>query len=162
MKNVCLLMAILLMCATCISAQETENEFYDEENEFLNAYVIVIDTSENYFELQTLMYEVSKKLNFEIDTMERGYDIRKDLICLPDDHEDEIYAGDYFPRRYPSENLSIEYFIIYESSTNNKMMALVAGIFEDENVARQVLNTINKKFSKSFIVNSDLYIGTMH
>ncbi|WP_262490545.1 hypothetical protein [Hymenobacter sp. CRA2] len=35
------------------------------------------------------------------DTLGRFFDEQKNLIRLPDDDEDELYAGDYFPRRCP-------------------------------------------------------------
>ena len=81
---------------------------------------------------------------------------------MPDDHEDEIYAGDYFPRRYPSEDLSLEYLIIYDNNAINKTIALVAGIYEEENEAQILLNKLKKHHPKSFVVNTDLYIGCMH
>ena len=94
-----------------INAQEISDEQY------MNAYIVVSDTSQNYFELRQKMLNLNEKLKTEIDTMGRGFNKKKNLICLPENDEDEIYAGDYFPRRYPSETLSLEYLIYY---TNGK------------------------------------------
>ena len=42
------------------------------------------------------------------DTMGRFYNKFIDLIALPDDYENIMYAGQYFERREPTENLSLE------------------------------------------------------
>jgi hypothetical protein len=140
-----------------IKAQE-----FSEEEDFYNAFIIVVDTSHDYYELRELMFDIYHKFSMEIDTMERGYDKTKDLICLPDDHEDEIYAGDYFPRRFPSEGLSLEYIIIYTNNSTHRNIGLLAGVFESEDEALRLLNKIKINYKKTFIINTDLYMGCMH
>jgi hypothetical protein len=162
MKFLIILIGVLFIHCSVVTAQEYEEEEYNEEDEFLNAYVVVVDTSDNYFNIRNLMFDVSQQLNMEIDTLERSYDVNKDLICLPDDHEDEIYAGDYFPRSYPSDGLSIEYLIIYNNNTSNKTFALISGIFEEESEAKNLLSNLKNIYKKSFLINTDLYIGSMH
>ena len=106
MKKIIFILSVLFFSIN-INAQKN----YDEQ--YMNAYIVVSDTSQNYFELRQKMFELSKVLKTEIDTMGRGFNKNKNLICLPENDEDEIYAGDYFPRRYPSETLSLEYLIYY-------------------------------------------------
>ena len=69
-------------------------------------FVVVADTSFDYSTLHKKMFELNSKLKIPIDTMGRFYNKSKNLIALPDNDKDEIYAGDYFPRRFPSDNLS--------------------------------------------------------
>lgn len=68
----------------------------------------------------------------------------------------------YFPRRYPSEELSLEYLIVYDNNASDKTIALIAGIYESESEAKNVLSKIKKYRSNSFIVNTDLYLGCIH
>lgn len=110
--------SILVLSFSKINAQESDDFMY------MNAFIIVADTSESYEILHKKMYELSSKLNFEVDTMGRGYDKNKGLICLPENHEDEIYAGDYFPRRYPSDKLSLEYLDYYKKEINHLVVLL--------------------------------------
>ncbi|MBQ4914249.1 hypothetical protein J8L85_07365 [Maribacter sp. MMG018] len=134
------------------------------EGEYMNAYVVVSDTSQNYFELRQKMFDLHKKLKIEIDTMGRGFNQEKNRICLPENDEDEIYAGQYFIRRYPSETLSLEYLAYYTEGqkTRENTMALVTAITDNKEEADQKLVRLKKYADKAFIVNSRIYMGCMH
>ncbi|MBX2930638.1 MAG: hypothetical protein KF781_01685 [Chitinophagaceae bacterium] len=87
------------------------------------------------------------------------------MIALPDDDEDEIYAGDYFPRRFPSEtteNLSLEYLNFYQENARDKTIALVAGIYEKENSADSALIILKKVEQRGFKIKAKIYTGCMH
>jgi metal-responsive CopG/Arc/MetJ family transcriptional regulator len=157
MKKIITIFSILLFGLN-INAQEISDEQY------MNAYIVIADTSQNYIELRKKMFDINEKLKTEIDTMGRGFNREKNLICLPENDEDEIYAGDYFPRRYPSETLSLEYLIYY---TNGKKptegtIALVTIITDNKEKADKKLAEIKKYSDKAFIVNSQIYMGCMH
>ena len=157
MKKIITIFLILLFGLN-INAQEISDEQY------MNAYIVVSDTSQNYFELRQKMFDLKEKLKTEIDSMGRGFDKKKNLICLPENNEDEIYAGDYFPRRYPSETLSLEYLIYY---TNGKIqtegtIALVTIITDNKEKAEKKLAEVKKYSDRAFIVNSKIYMGCMH
>ena len=157
MKKIITIFLILLFGLN-INAQEISDEQY------MNAYIVVSDTSQNYFELRQKMFDLNEKLKTEIDSMGRGFDKKKNLICLPENDEDEIYAGDYFPRRYPSETLSLEYLIYY---TNGKKptegtIALVTIITDNKEKAEKKLAEVKKYSNRAFIVNSKIYMGCMH
>lgn len=157
MKKIITIFSILLFGLN-INAQEISDEQY------MNAYIVIADTSQNYVELRKKMFDINEKLKTEIDTMGRGFNREKNLICLPENDEDEIYAGDYFPRRYPSETLSLEYLVYY---TNGKKptegtIALVTIITDNKEKADKKLAEIKKYSNKAFIVNSQIYMGCMH
>ncbi len=97
------LLILLVPSIFMAAAQEPTDDLY------MNAFVVVADTSHDYHELRTTMCSIAHQLGLQIDTMGRGYDAAKCLIALPIDDADELYAGEYFPRRYPSETLSLEY-----------------------------------------------------
>ena len=98
-----ILIMMLLSCGRTI--KQTETEIQQEENyaeaidpgdtvEYLWCTVLIVDTGNIYYALNEKMYALGRTLNIEIDTIGRYYDKEKDLICLPEDDEDEMYAGD--------------------------------------------------------------------
>lgn len=75
---------------------------YSQETSVSNnkMYVIVTDTSENYQELYQELEVVKKRFHLKDNTMGRIYNSKKKKLCYPDNFEDEIAQGEYFPRRY--------------------------------------------------------------
>jgi hypothetical protein len=136
----------------------------DDSIDYNNAtyYLVIADTSKNYFELQKKMFEINQKLNISIDTMGRFYNKSKNLIAFPDNDVDEIYAGDYFPRRFPSKSISLEYLDFYKRKSGEKTIALVTGIYETEKSADSALTNLNRTENKAFKIKADIYIGCMH
>lgn len=92
MNKIIVLWAFLLW-SLHFNAQE------NPEGEYMNAYIVVSDTSQNYFELRQKMFDLQDRLKIKIDTMGRGFNKEKNRICLSENDEDEIYAGHYFARR---------------------------------------------------------------
>lgn len=125
-------------------------------------YVVVADTSLDYNFLDKKMFELNRQFKIPIDSMGRFYNKAKNLIALPDNDDDEIYAGDYYPRRYPSENLSLEYLGFYQSRARKKTIALVTGIYETKKSADSALRIIQQAERKGFKIKSEIYIGCMH
>lgn len=125
-------------------------------------FIVVADTGSNYFPLQEKMYALSKQLNIPIDTMGRHYNTTKNLIALADDDEDEMYAGDYYPRRDVSEHLSLEYLNFYQPEAPDKTIALVAGIYEAEKGADSLLSILKKADKNSFKFKANVFVGCMH
>ncbi len=137
-------------------------EIDSAENDFANYFLVVIDTSINYYTLKKKMLKANKKLTIPIDTLGRYYNKTKNLIALPDNHSDEIYAGEYYPRRFPSENLSLEYLDFYQKNAKPKTIALVGGIYEKEEQADSLLTILKNTEKKAFKLKSKMYIGCMH
>ncbi len=78
-----------------------------ESDEYASYHIVIVDTGKSYNDLLLKMTNLSLRIQVPIDSMGRFFDPVANLIKLPDNDEDEIYAGDYFPRRVPSETLSI-------------------------------------------------------
>ena len=134
-----------------------------EEQPTATYYVVMADTGENYYQLRDNMLRISKATGMPIDTMGRGYDEEKDLICLPKNDEDEVYAGEYYPRRFPSVNLSLEYLDTYKKEqVGETTMALVAGIFETRQSADSLLRVIKPVSRTPFVEMAKIYTGCMH
>lgn len=125
-------------------------------------FVVVADTSPDYYFLQQKMVALNRQLKIPIDTMGRFYNKAKNLIALPDNDEDEMYAGSYYPRRFPSDNLSLEYLDFYQKQAGEKTIALVTGIYETETDADSALRVLKNTEEKVFKIKADIYVGCMH
>jgi hypothetical protein len=144
---------------------ETLNDTIDDgdnASDYQTMYVVVADTSAVYYPLHEKMFALHTSLKQEIDTMGRYYDKKLDKIVLPLDDEDDIYAGDYYPRRYASSALSLEYLSMYSDTASPKTMALVTGIYESEKSADSAFVIVKQKAPKAFTLKAKIYMGCMH
>lgn len=132
------------------------------EDDYVLMYAVVADTSLDYYKLDKKMYSLSAAKNIPVDTMGRYYDAKKKKIILPDTDEDEMYRGEYFPRRFPSTYLSLEYYATYTTNNSGDMMAICAGLFENEKEADSVLKSIKSDAPQAFKVAAKMYLGCMH
>lgn len=146
----------MFLIPTLLLSQNDLNENY------MNIYVVVADTSQVYQDLKIKMIDLREKLNIEIDTMGRGYDLKKDLICLPENDQDEMYAGDYFPRRFPSKTISIEYLSLYNRESGEKSIGIIVGIFDNKNKAENSLKKLKDFTNGAYIIKANIYRGCLH
>ncbi len=145
-----------------INHTQNNNAKDTADNDYATYFVVVADTSSDYFLLRKKMFYINKQTGIPIDTAGRFYNKVKNLIALPDNDADEIYAGDYLPRRFPSNNLSLEYLGLYQKQAKEKTIALVTGIYETEKRADSVLVILQKIEKKTFKIKSNMYIGCIH
>lgn len=150
------------VAASVTATDYTLNDRADSyEGEAATFYIVIADTSGSYNMLREKMLLLHNYSKIPIDTMGRTYIISKDLIALPYDDQDEMYAGDYYPRRFPSKALSLEYLSLYQEKAGEKTIALVAGIYERHYSADSAMSTLSQS-EKAFVVKSDMYIGCIH
>ena len=126
------------------------------------SFVVVADTSSDYYFLHKKMCQLSQQFGIPIDTMGRFYNKTKNLIALPDNSEDEMYAGNYFERTFPSHNLSLEYLPYYQRPAGEKTIALVTGIYEKEKSADSAIMVLKKTERKVFKIKVDFYVGCLN
>lgn len=127
-------------------------------------YVVVADTSLSYSILHRKMVDLNHNLKIPIDTLGRYYNKSKNRIVLPDNDEDKMYAGEYYPRRFPADSLeylSLEYLTEYQEAGMNTI-ALVTGIYETEKRADSILTILKKREKKAFKIKANIYVGCMH
>ncbi|WP_159021520.1 hypothetical protein [Formosa sp. L2A11] len=154
MKKIVILLAILI--PSFLFSQNQIN------NDYADVYIVIADTSNVYQDLKLEMRSIHKKTGLKIDMMDREYNPAKDLICLPEDAEDDMYAGSYFPRRDPSATLSIEYLGFYDPKFDKKTMGIITGLFSSQTEAEQQLVTIKKIENKAYVLKANIYVGCMH
>jgi hypothetical protein len=138
------------------------SDIAEQIDAYADFYIVIADTGRNYYPLRDKMLELSHATGIAIDTMDRYYDKKKDLIKLPDNYpEDDIFAGDYFIRRNPSETLSLEYLDSYKPNSDKKMIALVSGVYQDKASADSALKILQPS-ETAFAIKSKLYVGCLH
>jgi hypothetical protein len=130
--------------------------------DYATYFVVVADTGKDYDVLHKKMVRLSRQINLPIDTLGRFYNRTKNEIVLPENDEDEIYAGAYFPRRFPSENLSLEYLNFYQSQAKDKTIALISGIYEIEKHADSALMVLRTTEKNAFVLKTEMFVGCMH
>jgi hypothetical protein len=145
--------------AASVETSKAEEEL---EEETVTFYIVVADSGTDYYSLRDQMLYLNKALNIPIDTMRRSFNPVKNLIALPDDDEDDLYAGDYYPRRFPSKHLSLEYLSFYQNRTSEKTIAIVAGIFESPDSADSTVAIIKRINNKAFATPAEIYTGCIH
>ncbi len=172
MKSFAVYLLLLVALYACHSApagetnsksitKDTSSVTEDTGGQYANYFVVIADTGKSYYSLRKEMFQLSKSAILTIDTMGRLYNKTKDLIALPDDDSDEIYRGEYYPRRYASQNISLEYLEQYDKS-GKKTIALVAGIYEKKASADSLVQILKPLSKKVYSVEARLYEGCMH
>jgi hypothetical protein len=141
-----------------IGTGEVLNEFSD----YLDLYVLVADTGTSYYNLRSIMISSAEKLEQEVDTMGREFNSEKNLIALPIDAEDEMWAGDYYPRRFASNFLSLEYLDYYEVNAGDSTIVIVSGIYDMEASADSALAKLKTVLPSARLIKTKLYQGCMH
>jgi hypothetical protein len=184
MKKILLYVSLITACATSCSdtAQHTDGTTTTDsitpvalpidtivtaadtamDSEHAIYYVTIVDTGSNYYMLDAKMYSISKVSGLTVDTMARYYNKEKNRIVLRDDDEDEMYRGEYFPRRSPETNLSIEYLDFYRHEAGYGTMALIAGMYETRREADSLLQKLKPNAPGAFVMRAQVYVGCMH
>lgn len=147
-----------------IAAEPTNNmdSAVDETSDYATYYIVIADTGADYYSLRKKMFDLNQQVNIPIDTLGRYYNKEKKRIVLPDDDEDEMFAGEYYPRRDLAENLSLDYLNIFTKNAGDNTIALVSGIYANENEATAAVSRLKATSRKAFSMKSQVYIGCMH
>lgn len=144
------------------AALPAANATPNADDDYEVMYIAVADTGTDYYKLSNQMYLLSKAYGMPIDTMDRYYNAKKDEIVVSDTDEDEMYRGEYFPRRSTGESLSLEYLRVYSEHTRDKNIALVAGMYSTQKGGDSMRTIIARQAPNSFVVKANVYVGCMH
>ncbi len=149
---------------TAIQPIAEDSLYIDKDDSFNYAiyYIAVADTGQDYYSLRALMAKLQKNLNWPIDTLGRYYNTTKNEIVIPDSSDDEMYRGEYLPRRGPDETMSLEYYNFYTNTSTEKNIALITGIFEQKHEADSMLNVLKSLVPHAFVKKSKVFVGCMH
>jgi len=164
-----------------VQPKETENrttglkegteadEYNTPADEYADYYLVIVNSSRSYKALHEDMFRISNGFHISIDTLGRYYNTETNAIVVPDDDEDEIYRGEYYPRRFESLSLSIENADYYDDTKQIKeprqfpaQMILVAGMYVQKESADSLRNALVKTYPRTFVQKSKIYTGCMH
>jgi hypothetical protein len=131
-------------------------------NEFQTYYLVTIAEGNNYDSLLQIAQEAGQVLNLKVDLMNRIYKSGKGIV-LKEDDEDEIYRGEYYPRRSAGDFVSIEMKNAFIENENDPMrMLVISNIFEKISQADSVQKIAGIKFPFARTVKAELFTGCMH
>jgi hypothetical protein len=80
---------------------------FEQPSELEDCFFLIADTSVDYLKLRAAIHEAVLKLNINFDSLGRVFNLATDSLIIPFDSDDEIYRGQYFPRRFASPQFSI-------------------------------------------------------
>jgi len=135
---------------------------WEPDDAVVDLFVVIADTGHSYAVLDRHMQRLASLIQADIDTMGRYYDPVRDSILLPIDDEDELYAGQYFPRRFEGNTLSIEYLDQYDTTAVPGTMALITGLWSGDQQADSALRRVRMHMPRAYRVRARLYQGCMH
>lgn len=143
-------------------AVEDTSDQWEPSDDMVQLVVIIADTGRSYWAVQREMYLLADMLPADIDTMGRYFDVDRDSILLPLDDEDVLYAGQYYPRRFEGNALSIEYLDMYDTTAAPGTMALVTGLWATRQQADSALQLLRVHMPRAYLVHARVYQGCMH
>ena len=145
-----------------LEIDSTELLTEEEKLNYAWYYVVVADTGNQYSVLYDDLKTLEKNTQLPINLMGRYYNAQKKQIILREDDEDQLYAGHYFPRRFPENSLSVEYWYYFSPNSSERTMAAIAGITEQASEADSLLQVIRPWSPKAHRIKSKVYIGCLH
>jgi hypothetical protein len=151
-----------IMDTTAGVAIEDTSYSWDPSEAMADVVVTIADTGRTYEALHRMMRRLASVLPAEIDTMGRYYDPVRDSILVPMDDEDELYVGQYYPRRFEGNTLSIEYLDQYDTTAAPGTMALVTGLWANDLQADSALQLLRVHMPRAYQVHALVYQGCMH
>ena len=89
------------------------------DNSTVEMYIVVLSQSDDYAGLVKRAKGISSDTGIKYDGEGMVYDPKRGLI-IPDDSDDDMWAGSYYPRRYDSRFISIEYSKYYLDKPKGK------------------------------------------
>ncbi|WP_205510603.1 hypothetical protein [Longitalea arenae] len=127
-------------------------------------FLVEVARGNNYDSLKDLSTNVAAMLGTKFRMLDRVYKSGKGII-VAEDSEDEMYRGEYFPRRPFDDQhfVSIEMsngFIDNEADT--LQMVSIAGIYSLKSQADSVASLLKDKIPTVKTVKQEMYLGCMH
>lgn len=148
---------------TPLSEVISEEDAGEVATEYETFHILTIGEGYNYDSLSTQASQVAQHLHVKVDNLERIYDSKKGII-VPDNSDDEVYRGEYYPRRFADPTVSIEmnYAFADSMAEQDKKMIIVAGIYEKKSQADSVLALTKATYPLAKVITKELFIGCMH
>ncbi|HTF80461.1 MAG TPA: hypothetical protein VL947_02005, partial [Cytophagales bacterium] len=127
----------------------------------------------NYDSLRNIALQTAGLLHFKFDTLDRYYHPTRGII-LPDDHEDDMWAGQYLFRRFGDDVVSIEMRHVYiDTALHNEMekekfyadttkMFVFAMMYPERSKADSLAQQLKPNFASTKVIAAKIYMGCLH
>jgi hypothetical protein len=141
---------------------------YSDSSDYAEYYIVRVAEGKDYNALKKIEIKTAKKAQLKINEETRIYKPAVGIV-LPDKCNDDLYCGEYYPRRpfgdRPHLSIEMKYAFWDTIDEDPDQMIIVAGIFELENKekAKELTAKLNKLgFSFATYYKTKLYLGCMH
>lgn len=127
-------------------------------------YIVEVAAGYNFDSLKSISSHAATILKSKFNMLDRVYKSGKGIV-VPDNSDDEIYRGEYYPRRPFSEDnfVSIEMSNEFDDENADKLkMVAVAGMYAEQKAADSVAALLKNKISTTTVIKRDIYMGCMH
>ena len=145
-----------------------DDSAFDPQMFIVPKFVLILGSFKSFHEAhkQALAISQASKVPFSLRGM--IFDKRRGLI-LPDNDEDEIYAGSYVHRRYNTARLhakETEYISIERSDAYPtfapKLYIVVGGIYNDSKASRSAVDRFKPIVPDVYAKKTKIYMGCIH
>jgi len=160
--------------STAAQDSQTDGE-YVAENQYELNYVVAVAEGYDYDSLRKVALETSELLNFKFDTLDRYFNKTRKKIVLPDNYEDDMWAGEYYFRRFRDSVVSIEMRSAYIDTLTQKnekamtkfysdtlKMFVFANMYNTKKQADSLSKILKPKFKQTTVIPTEIYMGCMH
>jgi hypothetical protein len=134
------------------------------ESETATYYIVEVAAGYDFDSLKNISLNAATILGARFDMLARIYKPGKGII-VPENDEDEMYRGEYYPRR-PTEDenfVSIEMsYVFSDQQADTLKMVALAGMYPLKSQADSVVSILKDKISTTQTVKREVYMGCMH
>ena len=145
--------------------QKIEDDFWIEitDDMFMSdQYILILKATNDYEKAVRLAQEASTLLDLEYDNEDIKYSKEKG-IYFSEDINDPTYAGEYYPRRYAGEYISLENAAAYAGFAEQGTIIVVSGIYSKEEEALEALNKTRARYHEdAYVKKVNMWMGCIH
>jgi hypothetical protein len=136
----------------------------DSLTESATYYIVEVATGHDFDSLKRISASAVSILGSRFEMLDRIYKSGKGII-VPESSNDELYSGEYYPRRpFEDQNfVSIEMSFGFSTNEDDTLkMVSIAGIYSLKSQADSVVLLLQGKIPTTKAIKRDLYLGCMH
>ncbi|MFH1045687.1 MAG: hypothetical protein V1727_01835 [Candidatus Omnitrophota bacterium] len=139
-----------------VVAQKTPADLKEEQ--FWQArYLLILYSTRDYQDALKFANEASKNLVLPFKNEEKKYSAKKG-IYFSESIDDEIYRGEYYPRRYFDDYISLENSSAYRGLVPGEII-VVAGVFGERTLANDALVDIKAFYPDAYVKKTVVWMG---
>lgn len=193
MKKTFLLLSLALALLACNNSVDSSNTLtkadsiivkpndslvedeYELDPEYEVNYIVALTEGYNYDSLHRVALDAAELLDIKFDSLDRYYNTKRKKIILPENYEDDMWAGEYYFRRSADAFVSIEMKYMYADTLTEKnedalqkftadslKMFVFAGMSPNKATADSLARLLKPHYGKLQVFPSNIFMGCMH